>query len=394
VDSGYRLLAAKYVRKQAKLLRAQFDGICAAEDIEFVHRARVASRRLRAAMRIFGECFHRNQVKRWKKAIRRIRSELGEARDKDVQIELLRGILVSLSDKQCFSGISRLLVQWEYQRERLQSNVVRAVSRLQSNATLKEIENTAKRVLDKAQVDESQGQSPESYALAQQEILERLNQLLELQDCLGRPDDQQSHHAMRIAAKRLRYTMEIVRPIYGGRLDATLEAIKQVQTLLGEVHDCDVWQGQLDRFAKVERGRIKSYYGHAAPFTRLNAGIEYMRQNRIQHRQQCFQALVMLWGELDVQEVWDNLVGIVQSENETLKVLDETKEQEKKEQEKPADSSVVTKEYAEDRADAKNDGNGDRTTEESLPLSPSCAPASGKHAKHRHRSRRRESVTP
>jgi CHAD domain-containing protein len=389
VDAGYRLLAAKYVRKQAKQLRAQFDGICAAEDIEFVHRARVASRRLRAAMRIFGECFDRNQVKRWKKAIRRIRSELGEARDKDVQIELLRGILESLSDKMCFSGISRLLVQWEYQRERLQSNVVRAVSRLQRNGTLKEIENTAKRVLLKAEADESQVQSPESYAQARQEILERLNQLLLLQDCLSRPDDQQSHHAMRIAAKRLRYTMEIVRPIYSGRLDATLEAIKQVQTLLGEVHDCDVWQEQIDRFAKDERKCIKSNYGHAAPFTRLNAGIEHLRQDRIRHRQECFQNLVRLWGELDVQEVWDNMVSVVQSESEAFKDSERSQEEEK-----PLKSSVAAKVEGADRAEAKNDGNGDRVSEDSPALSSSNAPTSGKHAKHRHRSRRRESVIP
>ncbi len=56
--------------------------------------------------------------------------EFGKGRDKDVQIELLRGILDSLTDKKCFAGISRLLVQWEYERERLQSNVVRAVNRL------------------------------------------------------------------------------------------------------------------------------------------------------------------------------------------------------------------------------------------------------------------------
>ncbi len=160
VDAGYRLLAARYVRKQAKQLRAQFDGICAAEDIEFVHRARVASRRLRAAMRIFGKCFKRKQVKRWKKAIRRIRSELGEARDKDVQIELLRGILDSLTDKKCFAGISRLLVQWEYERERLQSNVVRAVKRLQRKGALKDLENAAQTPAFKSRGARNPGAKP------------------------------------------------------------------------------------------------------------------------------------------------------------------------------------------------------------------------------------------
>ncbi len=139
VNPGYRLLAAKYVRKQAKQLRAQFEGICAAEDIEFVHRARVAARRLRAAMRILGKCFRRKRARRWQKAIRRIRSELGEARDKDVQIEVLRGILDSLGDKACFAGISRLLIQWEQERERLQSEVVKAVKRMEAQGHIERV---------------------------------------------------------------------------------------------------------------------------------------------------------------------------------------------------------------------------------------------------------------
>jgi CHAD domain-containing protein len=311
VNAGYRLLAAKYVRKQAKQLRNQFDGICAAEDIEFVHRARVASRRLRAAMRIFGKCFRRRQAERWKKAIHRIRSELGDARDKDVQIELLRGILDSLVDKTCFAGVSRLLVQWECERERLQGNVVRAVKRLQRKGTLKDLENAAKAMLLKAEADDVQPASPESFAQARDEILCRLKRLLALQDCLGRSDDQQGHHAMRIAAKRLRYFMEIVLPIYSGALDGALEAIKQVQSLLGDVHDCDVWQEELRRFGDRERRRIESCYGHAAQFERLNPGIEYMRQDRLRRHHERFHDLVRLWGDLEARGVWRKLAGIV-----------------------------------------------------------------------------------
>ena len=326
MNPGYRLLAAKYVRRHAKQLRNQFDGICAAEDIEFVHRARVASRRLRAAMRVFGKSFSRKQARRWKKAIRRIRSELGEARDKDVQIELLRGILDRLSDKTCFAGIFRLLVQWECDRERLQKNVVRAVKRLQGKGTLKELENAAKRMLIKAEEDDVQASSPESFAQAREEILLRLNHLLALQDCLARMDDQQSHHAMRIAAKRLRYFLEIVSPIYRGALDATLDAIKQVQTLLGDVHDCDVWQEQLRRYGNTERRRIKSYYGHAAPFARLKQGIEYLRKIASAAVGQSFQNLVQLWGELEVRGVWETLAAVVQSNAQPASVPPTTEE--------------------------------------------------------------------
>ncbi len=161
---------------------------------------------------------------------------------------------------------------------------------------------------------------------------------------------------MRIAAKRLRYTLEIIRPIYSGTLDATLEAIKQVQTLLGEVHDCDVWQQQLDLFGKKERDRIKSFHGHAATFARLNAGIEYLRQDRLRRRQQCFQDLVRLWGELEVREVWENLVGIVQSDAQPARALGNNRAAERLETSGNQDNPENSSETADSRCRADRSG--------------------------------------
>ncbi len=189
-----------------------------------------------------------------------------------MQIELLREILASLTDKTAFPGISRLLVDWEYQRERLQRNVVKAVDRLQRKGHSEKDANEAKRMLVKAESHEVQVQSPESFARAEARDSHASGTVA----CAAglswpaRRSAKPSCHADRRQA--LRYTLEIVRPIYSDRLDAVLEAIKQVQTLLGEVHDCDVWQEQLDQFAKTQRNRIKSHYGHAGPFSRLNRG--------------------------------------------------------------------------------------------------------------------------
>ena len=145
MDSGYRILAAQYVRRQAKQLAEQLEGVRAAEDIEFVHRARVATRRLRAALRMFDDCFAPKRVKRWRRAIRRITSALSDARDRDVQIELLCGTLSALNAKERFPGVARVLVQLERDRERLQRKVVKAVNRLEAEGVLKEMRGSAKR---------------------------------------------------------------------------------------------------------------------------------------------------------------------------------------------------------------------------------------------------------
>jgi hypothetical protein len=47
-------------------------------------------------------------------------------------------------------------------------------------------------------------------------------------------------HDMRIAAKRLRYTLEIFRPCYPPSVDRILEQVRELQELLGQIHDADV----------------------------------------------------------------------------------------------------------------------------------------------------------
>lgn len=47
-------------------------------------------------------------------------------------------------------------------------------------------------------------------------------------------------HAMRIAAKRLRYTLELFRSVFGKVGEKQIERVKAIQEELGEIHDHDV----------------------------------------------------------------------------------------------------------------------------------------------------------
>jgi len=310
-DQGCRLLAASYLRKQAKRLAAQIDGARRGDNPESVHQARVASRRLRAGLRMFRECFDPERLKTWRKQIRRVTTKLGDARDKDVQIAYLCDVLDDLDEKACYSGIARLLARLERQRERIQPEVVEAVDRFQSSGVLEQMLTVSKAVLSEAGSQAAGVPSACALAEPQRHILDNLDRVLSCQDSLSDPEDRQRHHAMRIAAKRLRYTLEISAPVYAGQLDAVVEAIKRVQTLLGEVHDCDVWGEQLQTFAVKERRRILKYFGHVAPFARLEVGIEHLQQQRQRRRQQVFQELVDDWQELNRRREWEKLVEMV-----------------------------------------------------------------------------------
>ena len=48
-------------------------------------------------------------------------------------------------------------------------------------------------------------------------------------------------HRMRIAAKRLRYIVELYTQCWGASLTSFAEEIAEMQSHLGELHDCDEW---------------------------------------------------------------------------------------------------------------------------------------------------------
>ena len=52
-------------------------------------------------------------------------------------------------------------------------------------------------------------------------------------------------HEFRLAAKRFRYTLELFRPLYGPGLDARIEAVRKIQSMLGDRQDFAVLSARL-----------------------------------------------------------------------------------------------------------------------------------------------------
>ena len=90
MDEGYRLYGATVLAQLAADMAGESAGVKAGTDIEYIHRMRVASRRLRAALPLFAGCFPKKEYKHWENEIKQITRSLGRARDLDVQIAFLR----------------------------------------------------------------------------------------------------------------------------------------------------------------------------------------------------------------------------------------------------------------------------------------------------------------
>lgn len=83
---SYALAAARVVAVRAAELAEHSAGVLDLTDIEAVHRMRVASRRLRAALEVFAPCFPRKRHKRVLGEVKELADALGERRDRDVAI--------------------------------------------------------------------------------------------------------------------------------------------------------------------------------------------------------------------------------------------------------------------------------------------------------------------
>lgn len=109
MESCARLIIVGYFRE----MMSHKDGAIDGTDIEFVHDMRVASRRLRAAMDNFSDCFQREPFKQYYKQIRTITRTMGVVRDLDVLIARFQSELQRLppEEQRDIHGLIRNLQQ-------------------------------------------------------------------------------------------------------------------------------------------------------------------------------------------------------------------------------------------------------------------------------------------
>lgn len=232
-------------RRLARLHRAfvsEIEGVRKGSDPECIHRLRVASRRLRIALPLFKACFPKAQYRQWVKEFAAVSRALGSARDTDVQIlfldQYLRDNPLSHQEEQ---GIRRIRAFLEDRRRTGQDNVLSALDVLTEKGILRGISPAINDAGRKKTVADQKRSEGALAGLAAISIGSGWDRFL-LHGCSVRDaDDTAGHHALRIAAKKLRYTLEVFRPLFPDKLRPAIRSLKTLQELLGGIHDCDVW---------------------------------------------------------------------------------------------------------------------------------------------------------
>ena len=323
---------AKIIQRHLAAMAAEVEGVRAAEDIECIHRMRVATRRMRTALTLFSDCFPKQDYKKIQKDVRKITRALGEARDLDVQLEVIEAALEEFPNPVFQPGIKRLKLRLTQRRAEVQQHVDAAMDKMLADHLIERLEAWAAPLLEQSK--SVYLYTPALYQLAFRGIQVRIDELLSHVPYITDPQNVQELHAMRISAKRLRYAMETFEELYGGQLKPYITTARKLQDQLGAIHDLDVWIVMIPQFIEEERARIVGYFGNVRPLRRLLPGLEAFRQSRIALREAGYANFLKEWAKIEEEQTWDKLLKLINTPMD-LEAAVQARKAEEKSQDNP-----------------------------------------------------------
>ncbi len=231
-DAARRILAGRLAD-----VRKPEAGFQEAVDDTSVHDMRVATRRLRAALKIFRPL---GGMKKLERDVKRIQDALGGVRDVHVQSAWLASVAQKVNKKpQVRAGIQALRAQ---RLAALESHEAQLHAELE-----RWVDRTVPRLLRK--LDALNDPHRFGGRRVRDGLRLRLRRVQKRIDSYLDAGDAASAHALRKELKRLRYELEIFQPAIRRTLDALLEVLVPLQDGLGELHDADVRLELFERLA-------------------------------------------------------------------------------------------------------------------------------------------------
>ena len=164
----------------------------------------------------------------------------------------------------------------------------------------------------------------------------RIAELYSYEPAVREPTWAHELHAMRIAAKRLRYTLELFAPQFGEQGKQQIDRIKQVQEALGVLHDRDVEiemvGAELTAAMADEAERVRAELANATPQEMTAIATSAMRPPpddvrrglitllSMAHadRQQAYEQFAALWDTLIEEGMRRDLVALSITQRQPL----------------------------------------------------------------------------
>ena len=242
-------------------------------DVEQLHQARVATRRVREALPLVAPGARGRKMER---IVRRLTRALGPVRELDVALLTLDEL--EASGDVPAAALTKLRQVIRIERQRLHGEMRHTVEHVDLDKLTKRAARAAQKGRPKAA--RGRARDPKQIADAQQRAARRAERLqAAIEDAAGiyLPD---RLHQVRISLKKLRYAMEIKNELSGSRATARIRTLKEAQDLMGRMNDLEVLitrvrgvqgssrapnlrlSGDLDRLVRHLETECRQLHGH------------------------------------------------------------------------------------------------------------------------------------
>jgi CHAD domain-containing protein len=300
------------------VLRAQVNAMCrhreAAlnwKDPEGVHDMRVLSRRLRGSINDFRPYLRKGTLPRPK--LRTIAVRLGEVRDIDVALIALQQLRPNAKGP-ASAGIKVLAAELRSKRKIARATLTKALQEQPIEDFRKEFLAKLRAMLvvvpSEPQTETYASPLPVSFRSLGSEIIDaRLKDFVAASSCLYQPYQTKKLHELRILAKRLRYSMELFALCFGKETEATAKEVAQMQTSLGELHDCDVWIQDLG--GRLKRSARKTTTDEAE--LQIRAGATWLLKHFAAARAEHYRDAVSRWEQWQAEGFLEQIAAKVKS---------------------------------------------------------------------------------
>lgn len=215
------------------------------DDIEGVHRVRVAFRRMRSVLRLFRTAIPREASQSWSEEMRWLSGQLGNARDLDVLInETLAPALAVLP----LPGGEQLQGLAEQRRAGVYAAEVVPMLNGERFQRFKEdfpawIANRGWEQMDLEKKYSKRLQAP--ILTYSRTILDKQERRVAATGVGVDREDAVAMHRLRIECKKLRYAADFFKPLFDG-METYIAHMKGLQDLLGVMNDIALTKGLLD----------------------------------------------------------------------------------------------------------------------------------------------------
>ena len=119
--------------------------------------------------------------------------------------------------------------------------------------------------------------------------------------------DPRTLHDLRISVRRLRYSMEIYAPSFGGPLLVAIDEVKRAQDLLGRLHDGDVALQYLEQYRAADDQAFRPArppHSRAAARIRTEQGaLEKIAETYRRERDELYPEFLKYWSQIGRQRL-------------------------------------------------------------------------------------------